>query len=136
MSEQTNIDLMKAIYGAFNRGDLQSVLANIAPDAEWVNYGPDSVPYCGNFNGRSSDFFKAMGESMTGLSVAIERYIASGDFVATEGRLRATARGTGVAIDSPISHFFTFRGGKIASWRGYSDTAALAAAQGGQAASA
>jgi ketosteroid isomerase-like protein len=135
MSE-ANIAVIQTTYAAFNRGDIQALLANLGPNAEWVNYGPAAVPYFGNFTGRIADFFNAIGESTTGGSVAIDRYIGSGDMVITEGRYTATARGTGARIDAPIAHVFTLRDGKVTSWRGYGDTAAVLAAHTAKAASA
>jgi ketosteroid isomerase-like protein len=54
----------------------------------------------------------------------------------TEGRYTATVRITGAKIDARIAHIFTVRDGKVASWRGYGDTAAVLAAHMGKAASA
>lgn len=52
----------------------------------------------------------------------------------TEARWTATVKDTGERIDAPIAHVFTLRDGKISSWRGYSDSAAVAAAHTGKAA--
>jgi ketosteroid isomerase-like protein len=137
MSEPTNTALIQAMYAAFNRGDIQTILANTAPDAEWVNYGPaGAVPYFGDFTGRIADFFKAIGATTNGGNVAVKQYIASGDNVVTQGRYTATVQGSGAKIDSPIAHVFTVRGGKVISWNGYGDTAAVAAAHTGKAVSA
>jgi uncharacterized protein len=124
------------MYAAFNSGDIQTVLANVAPDAEWVNYGPDAVPYFGSFSGRMTEVFQAIGESTTSGNVAIDQYIAAGDKVVTQGRYRATVRSTGAKIDVPIAHVFTLRDGRVTSWKGYGDTAAVLAAHTGKAASA
>jgi ketosteroid isomerase-like protein len=136
MSEQTNTSVLQSTYAAFNSGDIATILANAAPNAEWVNHGPAAVPYFGDFSGRIADFFKAIGESTTGGSVTIDRYVASGDVVVSQGRYRATVRTTGAKIDVPIAHVFTMREGKITSWKGYGDTAAVLAAHSGRVASA
>jgi hypothetical protein len=136
MGEHANSTLIQTIYGAFNNGDIQTLLANLAPGAEWVNYGPTAVPYCGVFTGRIEDFFKAIGTTTTSGHVAIDQYIASGDIVVTRGRYTATVRNTGSKIDAPIAHFFTVRDGKVTSWNGYSDSAAVLAAHTGQSAPA
>jgi ketosteroid isomerase-like protein len=136
MSEQTNTATLQSVYAAFNSGDIQGVLANVDSNAKWVNYGPSPIPYCGEFSGRIPDFFAAIGATTTGGNVAIDRYIASGDIVVTQGRYTATVRGTAAKLDSPIAHNFTFRNGKITSWTGYSDTAAILAAHTGKSVSA
>jgi ketosteroid isomerase-like protein len=125
---QSNTGVIQNVYAAFNRGDLQAVLANVQPNAEWVNFGSGSVPYFGDFTGRITNFFQAIGQSTNGGNVAVDRYIDAGDTVITEGRWSATVKDSGARIDAPIAHVFTLRDGKISSWRGYSDTAAVAAA--------
>jgi len=125
---QSNTTVVQNVYAAFNRGDIESVLANVELNAEWVNYGPTSVPYFGNFTGRIMDFFQAIGQSTISGNVAVDRYIEAGGNVITEGRWTATVKDTGGRIDARIAHVFTLQDGKISSWRGYSDTAAVAAA--------
>lgn len=51
MSEQTNTAVVQRMYSAFSSGDIQTILANVAPNVEWVNYGPAAVPYFGDFSG-------------------------------------------------------------------------------------
>ena len=136
MSEQSNTAVVQKVYDAFNAGDLQTVLANIAPDAEWINHGPSAVPYFGTFTGRIAEFFAAIGDTVTSGSAAIDQYLASGDTIVARGRWRATVRGTGAKIDADIVHFFAIRDGKIMSWNGYGDTAAVLAAHTGKTASA
>jgi len=125
---QSNTAIIQNVYAAFNRGDAQAVLANVEPNAAWVNYGPASVPYFGNFTGRINDFFQAIGQSTSGGNVAVDRYMEAGNNVITEARWTATVKDTGGRIDAPIAHVFTLRDGKITSWRGYSDSSAVAAA--------
>jgi len=125
---QSNTAFIQNVYAAFNRGDVQAVLANVEPKAEWVNYGPTSVPYCGDFTGRINDFFHAIGQSTSSGNVSVTRYMQAGDNVITEARWTAAVNDTGARIDAPIVQVFTLRDGKISSWRGYSDSAAVAAA--------
>ena len=136
MSEQANTAIIQKTYAAFNGGDIQGVLANLDPNANWVNYGPAAVLYFGDFTGRIADFFTAIGQTDLGGNVAIDRYIVSGDTVVSQGRYTATVRSTGVKFNEPIVHVFTLRDGKIVSWKGYGDTAAVIAAHTGKATSA
>lgn len=128
MTEQANTSVIRNIYEAFNRGDIETVLANVNPTAKWVHPGPATVPYYGDFSGRMVEFFQAIGGSTSGGNVTIDQYIASGNQVVTEGRYTATVTDTGARIDAPIAHFFTLHDGKVTSWRGYCDTAAVMAA--------
>ncbi len=136
MQEQDNITLIQRIYAAFSAGDVQAILNNVGPGTEWINQGPATIPYAGNFTGRIQAFFQAIGDSTTEGKVIADKFIAQGDNVVATGRYTAKVRSTGVKIDTPVAHIFTVRNGKVTSWIGYSDTAAVAAAHTGTAASA
>ena len=136
MAEQENITLIQKIYAAFSTGDIQTILDNVGPNAEWINHGPETIPYAGNFTGRIPAFFKAIGESTTEGKVVADKFIAQGDGVVSIARYTAKVRGTGAKIDTPVAHIFTVRSGKVTSWIGFSDSAAVAAAHTGTAASA
>jgi len=136
MAEQENVNLIQKIYTAFGAGDLQTILNNVSSNSEWINHGPATVPYAGNFSGRIPAFFQAIADSTTGGKVTSERFIAQGDTVVSIGRYTATVQKTGAKIDSPIAHVFSVREGKVTSWVGFSDSAAVAAAHSGATASA
>ena len=137
MSDQSNTTVIQNLYSAFNRGNVQAIVSNTSQNAEWLNDGPvGAVPYFGDFTGRISDFFSAIGESTTGGKVEIDRYIGLGDVVITEGRFTATVRSSGARINARIAHVFTLQNGIVTSWRGYGDTASVLAAHTGKAASA
>lgn len=128
MAEQENVVLIGRIYSAFSAGDIQTILENVSGNATWVNYGPETVPYAGDFTGRIKEFFQAIGKSTTNGKVSPEKFIAQGDHVVALARYSATVRETGAHIDTPIAHIFTVSGGKVNSWTGFSDSAAVAAA--------
>ena len=136
MAEQENVTLIQKIYTAFSSGDIPTILNNVDSNAEWINHGPAAVPYMGTFTGRITAFFQAIGDSTTEAKVTPDRFIAQGDTVVAIARYSAKVRNTGAKIDTPLAHIFTIRGGKVSSWIGFSDTAAVAAAHTGTAASA
>jgi hypothetical protein len=39
------------IYDAYAQGKSRFILDRITDDVDWVNEGPDSIPYAGTFNG-------------------------------------------------------------------------------------
>lgn len=136
MSENDNIALVQKLYAAFSTGDIQTILSNAEPDAEWINHGQATVPYMGNFSGRLPAFFQAIGETTTEAQVFADKFIAQGDTVVALSRYTAKVRSNGARIDTPLAHIFTIRSGKVTSWIGFGDSAAVAAAHMGAAASA
>jgi len=130
MANQDNVALIKKMYAAFSSGDVQTILDSISEDAEWVNYGPSSIPYAGSWRGRSQvgEFFQAIGSSTKGSKVTPDAVIGDSDTVMATGRYIATVRDNGAEIDVPIAHVFTVRNGKVSKWVGLSDTAKVAEA--------
>lgn len=136
MSDQDNITLIRRLYTAFGGGDLQTILDNVADDAEWINHGPATIPYAGSWQGKARirEFFQAIAQSTTGGQVVPDDFVATGDAVVSTGRYRAAVKSTGTQIDSPVAHFFTIRNGKVVKWVGFSDTAHVSEAHTGKAA--
>ena len=128
MAVEDNVTLIRTIYSAFSAGDIQKVIDNVTPTAQWINYGPHTIPYAGDFTGRIQEFFQAIGKSTTDGKVVPEKFIAQDDTVVSLARYTASVRDTGAQINTPIAHIFTVSGGKVTSWIGFSDSAAVAAA--------
>jgi uncharacterized protein len=136
MNPQDNVAVIRRTYDAFAAGDVKAILENVAEKAEWINHGPEAIPYAGSWPGKARirDFFRAIGESTTGGKVMADNFVAAGDAVVVTGRFLASVRNTGAEIDTPIAHVFTVRDGKITRWEGFSDTARVADAHKGKAA--
>ncbi len=100
---------------------------------DWINEGPNSIPYAGTFHGRKDvqRFFEALATTVNDGRVTPEDWITQGEKVVSTGRFTATVKATGRRIDVPIAHVFTLRNGKIARWVGYADTARVAEAYAG-----
>jgi ketosteroid isomerase-like protein len=62
MSETDNVGLIRKLYDAFAAGHVQVILDNVAADAEWINYGPPTIPYAGSRSGLNQirEFFQAI----------------------------------------------------------------------------
>lgn len=136
MSEQDNVNLIQKVYTAFGNGDIQTILNSIDPGAEWVNHGPSAIPYAGDFTGRVPAFFQALAGSIIDGKVVPVRFVSQSDSVVALGRYTATVQRTGAKIDTPIVHLWTIRNGKVTGFVSLTDSAAVAAAHSGTAASA
>ena len=47
MSEQQNVDVIRSLYGAFGRGDLEGILAPLDPQVSWRTPGAPDLPTAG-----------------------------------------------------------------------------------------
>ena len=127
MSEQ-NIEFVKGVYGAFDRGDVPAVLGAFAEDIEW--FEAEGMPYGGVYRGPEAVAQNVLGpinEDVDGLALVREEFIASDGKVAAVIRYTGTGRATGKALDVPAVHVWDIRDGKLARFRQFIDTVKYAA---------
>ena len=132
MSTQTNVALIQEAYAAFGAGDVQKMLGLMTPDIAWEFPASGVIPWAGTFTGPGevARFFSAIMENSEPEVFEPLTYIASDDRVVVLGRERVRAKATGRSWACEWAHAFTVRGGKIAAFREYTDTAAMTQALG------
>lgn len=131
MNEQANLQVVHQAYEAFGRGDVPGVLALLADDVEWSTPGPpDVVPYAGSRTGQEQveGYFEAFGGAVEVSEFEPEKFFAEEDMVVVLGHYAFQVKSTGKAVDTDWVHAFTLKDGEIAQFRGYEDSAAVAAA--------
>jgi ketosteroid isomerase-like protein len=130
MSDQLNV--VRAIYDAFARGDVPGMLGLLDQQVEWNEaehvtlwpggpiYGPDQVAaqVLSRFPELFGDTFR----------VEVERLHDCGDTVIMQGRYTATVRSTGRNLNVQVVHVWDVAGGKAVRWQQYTDTWAFAEA--------
>lgn len=127
MNEQANKDLVKKLYDAFSRGDIQMILDHVTDDTVWTMCGPAAtLPQAGCHIGRAGvgQFFQSLADTQTDMKLVTNEYIAEGDRVVTIGTYAATVKTTGERAETPAVHVFRIRDGRIAAFDDYLDTAA------------
>jgi len=107
MSEAENTRVVQDAYAAFGRGDIPALLGYFTDDIQWqpVIGTARHVPFSGVRTGKT----------------AVAEFFAIGHY-------RARTRATGRTFDSPFAMVFTFRNGKVAAFREFTDSAAINAA--------
>lgn len=126
-----NTDLIRALYAAFRRGDVNFILANLDPSIEWVSNGDGSViPWGGRRGGvvGAASFFQLLSENLDFEVFEPRIYLDAGDVVTVLGRTRARLKRGGGAFESEWAHVFTIRDGKLARFQEFYDSAAIVAA--------
>jgi ketosteroid isomerase-like protein len=131
MSEQGNIESVKAWYDAFVSGDTQTVLDLVSEDFDFQHPMPHSIwPWAGKRLGRTG-----LAEAIAGLNATIEyeqfeprEFIAQGDRVVVLFFERGIVKATRVAFDNFYVHVFRVKAGKIAQLMIFEDTAPIIAA--------
>jgi ketosteroid isomerase-like protein len=137
MAEQENVGVVRDAYAAFQRGDIPGLIEMLADDVDWWAPGPpEHIPQAGRVSGRAAvgGFFRRLAESEEITHFEPREFIAQGDKVVVTGNYRGRTRPAGRDYDLDWLHVFTIRDGRVAAFREYLDTAALADAHRGAAA--
>ncbi len=130
----TNVELIKAAYAAFAKGDVPAIMAAMAPDIVWNE--AESFPYAdGNpYVGPDAivgGVFARLGGEWNGFSVTVEEIIDAGDTIVSRGRYGGAYKATGSSIHAQFVHIWRVKGGKLAGFQQYTDTLQVARALGG-----
>lgn len=127
MSTGENLQLVKDGYAAFGRGDLPGLLSLLAEDIVRDMPG-EGLPISGRYRGRDgvASFFEKLRQEADIMEFQPREFLADGDRVLVVGweRMKIKTSGRGAEIDWVMS--FTVRNGKIAAFRQYTDTKAIA----------
>ncbi|WP_260483418.1 nuclear transport factor 2 family protein [Sphingomicrobium flavum] len=125
----TNLETVKALYAAFDQGDIAGATAAMADDIVWNeaenNKLADRNPYVGP-QAIVEGVFVRLAEDFDGFGVDRQAYAVDGDTVVMRGRYQGTSRHNGQAISPQVVHWWTLTDGKITGFQQYVDTVALA----------
>jgi len=118
------------MYDAYNKGDIETVLANMTDDFTW--YAPGPAPFAGQRRGRDEmrNFFTETVRWVQIDQFDVDEILADGDKVVVLGQQRATVRETGRHFETRWAHVYTLRNGKVSAGQVFTDTDAIASALG------
>jgi ketosteroid isomerase-like protein len=131
VSASDNITTVTAIYDAFARADLATILGHLSDDIDWATDADNSAaPWYGQRTGKDqvAGFFAELAGSVevnefTPLSLAANDH----DEVHALIRFAITAPQTGRQASMNLHHYWRFHDGKVDYYRGSEDTALTAA---------
>ena len=125
-----NKQLIRQMYDAFQRGDIDTILKNLTEDFAWNLPGP--APFAGQRSGREGmrAFFTEMMAAAELDQFDVDEILGDGEKVVVLGRQRATVRATGAKYSTDFAHVWTLRGGKVSHGVVFEDTNAAGAAFG------
>jgi len=120
---QSNVETVEKVYRGYNEGDIDSVLALMTDDVEWVE--PEGFVFGGTHHGPEAVLEHVFEPSMAkyeSFSVEPERYVDCGDTVVALGTFHATTE-AGESIESPFAHLNEVHDGHVTRFVNYTDTA-------------
>ena len=131
MGADGHIAVVEGFYEAFGRGDVATILAGLADDVDWAaDTSSTAAPWYGVRHGKDqvAAFFTEFGAAMEVTEFTPLAVTGNDAEVLAVVGFRATARGTGKTVAMNLHHYFRFRDGKVAYYRGSEDTAQTEAA--------
>jgi uncharacterized protein len=123
------IEIVRGLYEAFGRGDIEHILAQLTDDVDWASCpGSDIAPWHGVHQGPAevSAFFKALAGTLQITEFTPLSFASNETDVMVVTHWAATAPATGKSAEMDIHHWWRFRGDKIYFYRGTEDTARTA----------
>jgi uncharacterized protein len=126
-----NVKLVQSLYDAFKRGEIDTVVKAVTPDADWQVHGnPKDFPTIGRWKGQkgAQEFFRIVADNLEPTEFTPQEFHAAGDAVFALGRYNWNVRSTGKSASAQWCHVFTVKNGKVARFREFTDTAAFATA--------
>jgi uncharacterized protein len=119
---ESNVELVRGVYDAFARGEVDEVFAAMEPDIEWDE--SEGMPYGGTYRGR-----EAILENVFGPILAdVEGFTAEPDEILELDDTRVIARGrhggrgAGGPVDARFIHIWTVTDGKVTRYEQLADT--------------
>jgi ketosteroid isomerase-like protein len=124
---QTPLELVKAMYEAMARADIEWIMAHTSPEVT-ITQDP-ALPWGGHHVGHDglADFALTLVGTIES-AVTIDNIFQAGDHVVQHGRTKGTVRATGVAFDIAECHVWTIRDGLAVAGEFYIDSEAMLAA--------
>lgn len=110
-------------YAASDRGDLDGMLAPLAPDVRWTEAA--GFPYAGTYIGPDAVAANVFGRILAdwdGFTAAIDEVIDGGDRVVAVGTYSGTHKRTGRFFAARVAHLWTVSDGVVTSFEQITDT--------------
>ena len=119
---QENVEMLKRAIDAFNRRDIDSLMALATPDFEWFGALLGKVEG-GSYHGREGieRYFADAADTWEEFRSAADEFRHLDDRVLALGRLEGRGKGSGITVDAPFWMLADFRNGKLSRTRSYLD---------------
>jgi uncharacterized protein len=118
-----NVEVVRAAYESWNRGDLDAALGQTHPQVEFVQ--DSRIPGAVSLVGRPAvrAWLDSFQETWEWFRIAPERIDAIGDRVLVVARISAKGKLSEAEVEQRVGHVFTIHDGQIDRWNSYADSA-------------
>ncbi len=117
---QENVEIVRRLNEAFNRGDLIAVLELLDPDFEWWDRADDPGATVHRGHDGFSKFIADLDADVVELQVEIKEFVdVRGDYVVADVRVHGRGRASGAPFEEHEVHVLRLRDGKATEVREY-----------------
>jgi uncharacterized protein len=131
MNESPRKQLVRDVFAALARGDVDAFLGKIADDVRWTIQG--STKFSGTYHGKAdvvARLLQPLGAELDGhLAITVERLVEEGDRIAVQGHGRSKTK-DGKRYDNTYCWVYRIADGRIQEVDEYLDTELVTAAFG------
>jgi ketosteroid isomerase-like protein len=110
---QENVEIVRRLLNAWNRQDIEGILALTDPEAEYVNAPTAVEPGTRRGQDEIVAVLRTQWESLPGALQEIDRFHDRGDEIITVGRVSRTMPGSDARMSNPLLISWKFRDGKL-----------------------
>ncbi len=110
---QENVEIVRRVMEAWNRQDIEGILALTDPEAEYVNAPTAVEPGTRRGHDGLAAVARTQWESLPGARQEIDRLHDRGDEIISVGRVSRLMPGSDARIDNPILLSWTIRDGLV-----------------------
>ena len=128
MGAEENVKTVQAIYEAFGRGDVATILEQVTDDVDWAVEPDGRAPWNGVRRGKEqvAGFFQAIAEHSEVTGFTPLAFASNDTDVMTVIRYDVRVPATGKSGTMDLHHWWRFRDGNVCFVRGTEDTALVA----------
>ena len=119
----TPLQSIRDHYTASAKGDLEGMLAPLAPDVSWTEMA--GFPYAGTYVGPEAvkaQVFDRINADWDDYRAVPETFLSDGQDVVAFGTYSGTYRATGKAMVARFAHHWVFANGVVVRFEQYADT--------------
>lgn len=122
----TNLDLTKAMYQLFVKGDIATLMDHYHDDVVYHFNGTAQHPLTGHYEGKAGvlRFFQLIPENLDLYLFEPQEFLDAGNSIVIVGREGYRSKKTGKSAESPFVHIADIADGKLKRLRIFPDTAA------------
>jgi ketosteroid isomerase-like protein len=121
------IEVIRGFYAALAAGDAASALGLMSADIEWAAMWAYKASGPGP-GGVAAGVFGPLQKEWERFEIVPSDYVVEAGMVVSVGRFRGVHGATGKSVDVGYAHVWTVRDGRIARFRQFIDTLAIAQA--------